>query len=269
MIVSVYTSVCPLYEGPSVHTPRCDEVLCGEPVALLDVPRPGWRRVRTEYGYEGFAPDGCLALGPLADGDWPAPNAQRVLSAFCQVQTAPSVRAPALALLPRGALVVPWGTCPCEGWTAVRLSGGRRGYVPSGVLAPPPPSPGDEAAFRASLVRTALLYLGTPYRWGGRSPLGLDCSGLVFTVYQLHGITIFRDARMEPGFPIYPAVPEDRKPGDLLYFPGHVALSLGSDRYIHATAHEGAGVRLNSLSPGAPDYRPDLAASLAAVGTYL
>ena len=55
--------------------------------------------------------------------------------------------------------------------------------------------------------------------------------------------------------------------GDLLYFPGHIALYLGNDRYIHSTARAGSdGVMINSLDPAAPDYRADLREKLYAVG---
>ena len=75
-------------------------------------------------------------------------------------------------------------------------------------------------------------------------------------------------ARLVEGFPAHPIPFEARRPGDLLYFPGHIALCLGGDRYIHSTAKAGSdGVVINSLNPADPDFRADLREKLLAVGS--
>ena len=126
----------------------------------------------------------------------------------------------------------------------------------------------DMEALRARAVEVALSYQGTQYRWGGKSPLGVDCSGLTFMAWFFCGVSLYRDARLVDGFPARPIPFEARKPGDLLYFPGHIALYLGNDRYIHSTARAGSdGVMINSLDPAAPDYRADLREKLYAVGS--
>ena len=66
---------------------------------------------------------------------------------------------------------------------------------------------------------------------------------------------------------LYPR--EAMKPGDLMYFPGHVAMYLGEGKYIHSTGKAGSdGVVVNSLDPEAPDFRADLKEKLTGVGSY-
>ena len=127
---------------------------------------------------------------------------------------------------------------------------------------------GSEEAFRNALAEQAKKYLGTEYRWGGKSGRGIDCSGLVSSAYMQCGVLIYRDAKLVEGWPMHKIPLEQAKRGDALYFPGHIALYLGEGRYIHSTGAAGSGgVVLNSLDPDVPLYREDLVKSLYAVGS--
>ena len=127
---------------------------------------------------------------------------------------------------------------------------------------------GSEEAFRAAVCAQAKKYRGTEYRWGGKSGRGIDCSGLVSSAYMQCGVLIYRDAKIVEGWPMHEVAFEDKKPGDALFFPGHVALYLGEGRYIHSTgAAVSGGVVINSLEPEDPLYRDDLVKSLYAVGS--
>ena len=127
---------------------------------------------------------------------------------------------------------------------------------------------GSEEAFRDRVVEQAKKYLGTEYRWGGKSSRGIDCSGLVSSAYMQCGVLIYRDASIVEGWPMHEIPFEKKQRGDALFFPGHVALYLGEGRYIHSTgAAASGGVVLNSLDPADPLYREDLVKSLYAVGS--
>ena len=129
---------------------------------------------------------------------------------------------------------------------------------------------GDPGAFRRALCETARKYLGAQYRWGGRAGSGLDCSGLVSSVYMQNGVLIYRNAQIKPGWPMRSIPREKMRPGDALYFPGHIALYLGEGLYIHSTgAAASGGVVYNSLDPASGIYRADLDQKLTAVGTVL
>ena len=117
----------------------------------------------------------------------------------------------------------------------------------------------DEAIFRQMVVRTAQSYLGTQYRWGGKSSYGIDCSGLCSMAYLLNGVIIFRDSHIEQGFPIHQIAYEKLAIGDLLFFKGHVAMWLGNNKIIHSTAKKGReGVVIDSIDRNNPNARLDL-----------
>jgi len=86
----------------------------------------------------------------------------------------------------------------------------------------------------------AARFLEIPYLWGGRTSLGLDCSGLVQTAFEACGIACPRDSDMQEasfGEPVDVDLAQLRR-GDLLFWPGHVALARGDGAIVHASGHE-------------------------------
>jgi cell wall-associated NlpC family hydrolase len=97
---------------------------------------------------------------------------------------------------------------------------------------PPPSKPVTVAERAARLARTQL---GVPYRWGGASPAGFDCSGLVMWAYGRLGISLPHNAAALYG--VGREVPRSAlRPGDLLFFRGlgHVGIYVGRGRMVHA-----------------------------------
>lgn len=258
---------CPLFLRPSAQCELADEALLGWSVSILDRPCPGWYEVKTDYGYTGYAPACALTVGDGNAARWAALSHKTVLRGICSVRSAPKVQSWELTQLLRGATVAVHGQPDCDGWQKVSLPDGREGYTKAGFLGEISHWT-DEASFRSAVVRTARTYLGAHYLWGGKTPLGIDCSGLAFMAYRLNGVTIWRDASIREGYPIHAVDPAKKQPGDLMFFPGHVAIYLGEDRYIHSTAFNGSdGVVINSLNPADPDYRPKLPETLTEVGS--
>lgn len=248
---------CPLRRTPSFRSEVVDEVILGWPVEVLEA-ADGWVELVTAYRYRGFAPADCLELREEQVTSWRAMPQLVFLGAVGDVLSGPRYQSSTLLTLLRGSLLGV-SQSPEEAWRAVALPDGREGFLAAGhSLCPvPPPDTGHPDCFRRTVCRNALRYLGVPYRWGGKTPLGIDCSGLAFMAYWLSGVAIYRDADLKEGFPMA-EVPRDRLcPADLLYYPGHVALYLGEGQYIHASG-QANGVVIGSLEPGSASYRPDL-----------
>lgn len=108
----------------------------------------------------------------------------------------------------------------------------------------------------SQLVREARRFLGIPYLWGGLTPAGFDCSGLVQMVMSRFGVYVPRDTRNQIKIG-QNVVRERTRTGDLVFFDRHVGFAIGSAALIHASVG-GGGVRVNSLVAGRPDYREDL-----------
>jgi cell wall-associated NlpC family hydrolase len=119
--------------------------------------------------------------------------------------------------------------------------GGFVGTAPSSSI------PGDRFASAASV---AMQFLGVPYVWGGSSPSGFDCSGLVMYVYAQLGVSLPHYTVAQWDYPNSVSVPRDQlQPGDLVFFDGlgHVGIYIGNGEFIHAP-HTGAVVSIDSLN---------------------
>lgn len=79
----------------------------------------------------------------------------------------------------------------------------------------------------------AFRYVGTPYAYGGASPSGFDCSGFTWYVFQQAGISIPRSSSAQRNAGTHISASEAR-PGDLVWWPGHIGIYLGDGQHIAA-----------------------------------
>jgi cell wall-associated NlpC family hydrolase len=182
----------------------------------------GFTHVRAERdGYVGYAAE--MALEPAG-----APATHRVRALRTYVYAGPSIKVPDPLLVPEGALLTVVGA---KGDFAV-LDNGR--CVFAAHLEP-------VASIADDYVSIAERYLGAPYLWGGRTSLGLDCSGLVQTALRMAGIDAPRDSDLLEKFypvelPVTPAL-DGLKRGDAVFWKGHVGVMQDGKTLLHANGH--------------------------------
>ena len=98
----------------------------------------------------------------------------------------------------------------------------------------------QEKFAKENLISTALLYLNTPYLWGGKTPFGIDCSGFTQMVYKLNGYALKRDASQQVDQGEALSFIEESEPGDLAFFDNtegeitHVGIIMKDNYIIHA-----------------------------------
>lgn len=209
----------------------------------------GWLKVTLPDGYVGWTR--CYNLAPLQKAQalaWAREAGTIVLAATADVVPSRKANSPRIRDLVLGCRLVSLGR---RGeWTRIELPDGPRGWVRSDALGKAKPPKGG------SIVETARLFLGAPYLWGGVSPKGPDCSGMVQTVFSVHGIGLPRDVVKLKlcGEEISRSA---LRPGDLLFFGAsrekltHVGISTGGAGFIHA----GCPVEEASLDPSAPNFQ--------------
>jgi beta-lactamase class A len=250
----VTAAVQDLFTRPDETSSVDDQVILGERVEILE-DAAGFAKVRTVAGEVAWIPERFLRRGEAPAGA----KIARVTSDFAHVYASPSfTRQKPLLTAPVGATVV--SSDFSEGkegdatsWVQVSLPDGRSGYIAArdvslfpfeAGLSLPLRSPSDWLAF-------GKRFLGAPYTWGGTTPLGFDCSGLVQTIFRNFGVILKRNS-YEQAFqdPQLVAVPfEGLRPGDLLFFGtedkiDHEAMWVGDGTVLQATRHDVPGVQI-------------------------
>jgi cell wall-associated NlpC family hydrolase len=219
----VRTPFAPMFAEPQVASAQISQLVSGRMVDLLEQ-RDDWYWVRGPDEYEGWLHRGYLA--PVPDqGARQSGGLDRVSLGCITSDGAGGRRA-----MPLGALLT------------------RDERVKSGEVIDVAEQPARFPPEAGAITRSAQMYFeGTSYLWGGVTPWGADCSGLVQTVLALHGVQLRRDAwqQAEQGAPL-DADPLHARTGDLLFFSDrvdghvtHVAISLGNGRLVHAALGRG------------------------------
>ncbi|MGH7720617.1 MAG: C40 family peptidase [Gemmatimonadaceae bacterium] len=219
---AVRAAVAPMLGEPRVGSEQLSQRVAGHMVSVLEE-RGRWLRVRGEDEYEGWMHSGYLE--PVTP-ELTARSEGRRVSLGCVVCEADGRR----RALPLGAVVA--GDAAVERGEALLPNEARTRFPRDG----------------RAIARTASeLFEGAPYLWGGVTPWGADCSGLVQTTFALHGVQMPRDAwqQARTGDAVGPDIGA-LHPGDLLFFSSrpdrhitHVAVSRGGHHIVHVAVDLG------------------------------
>ncbi|HET9040480.1 MAG TPA: C40 family peptidase [Gemmatimonadales bacterium] len=231
----------PLFAQPSLRSEQVSQLVLGE-TGRIDERSGQWRRLRVDLdGYQGWVHEGyCVETEDEIADRWRQDAGLWSLGATVGIDG----RRVALPLRARVAMAS----------AEVRLPDGRSGVLLEGEVAP---APAVASAARAQPVeRWALArFEGAPYEWGGVTPWGVDCSGLVQTAFAARGISLPRDAELQVESGAVVDLDASR-PGDLLFFRGesgdritHVAFAAAADSLVHSTVACGS-VLVESWLPG-------------------
>src|SRR5437868_6914865 len=207
----------PLRRSPSPDAPLDTEALKGERVTIYESNEEGWSWGQLAAdGYVGWLPTSALREpGP--------PPTHRVAVPRTLVFPGPSIKLPPLEALSLGCRLV---VTRIEAPLAVTDT---NGFVPACHLKPVDSSEPD-------FVVIAETFIGVPYLWGGKSSLGLDCSGLVQIALTASGVACPRDSDMQERA-LGAAVPlTELQRGDLVFWNDHVAIARDPATLIHANA---------------------------------
>lgn len=208
-----------LRRRPAPDAPLDSEALHGETVTVFDTTAEGWCWVQLDRdSYVGY-----VEAGGLGEAMSVATHRLDVPRSF--VYPLPDIKAPPRSWLPLGARFA------ARARDQRFLALDRGGFVIAAHA-----SPRDRAA--ADFVAVAEAFLAVPYLWGGRTGLGLDCSGLVQIALDAAGLAAPRDSDQQQAT-LGTALPAGAalRRGDLVFWPGHVGVMRDDRMLLHANGH--------------------------------
>jgi cell wall-associated NlpC family hydrolase len=217
----IIDGVAPVRAEPSSDAEQITQALKGERVTIYDRNGEGWAWGQLNCdGYVGWLADRMLAKPGAAP-------THKVTALRTFAFPGPSIKLPPVTALPFGAKVT---VLRNDGAFAVTHEGV---YLPQQHL-------GVLGFIEHDFVAFAERFVGTPYLWGGKTSLGIDCSGLVQIALNAAGTGCPRDTDMQEGAlgrALSPAESQKLQRGDLIFWKGHVAIARDAGSVVHANAH--------------------------------
>jgi cell wall-associated NlpC family hydrolase len=218
VVYEVIEPIADLRRDPAHEAALDTQVLKGERVTIYEMSDEGWAWGQLETdSYVGYL--SANALGPVG----PLPT-HRVCVPRTFGFPGPDIKLPPMIALPMGAKV------DIARETDRFALNEFNWHFPLTHVAP-------LAKRQPDFVAVADMFMNAPYLWGGRSSLGIDCSGLVQLALQLSGVPCPRDTYMQESALGQPKPLAELRRGDLVFWKGHVAIACDATTIIHANAH--------------------------------
>lgn len=218
-------AIAPIRAEASDRSEIYTQLLFGDAFEILER-QEKWARIRTLYeNYEGWIDPKQLA--PISAEEFKLWPEQKWIVGLDRLPKAIKSNGEVIYLVPG---------CTLPNFNNDSFSFGGETYRFEGQAILPEPH-----KFAAELEKACLFYLNAPYLWGGRTPWGIDCSGLTQLVFKHFGIPILRDAAQQATQGETVDFLASAKAGDLAFFDNaegriiHVGILFGTDRIIHAS----------------------------------
>lgn len=229
-----YTVVKPsvwMFKTEDLCSEVSDELLFGTTLEILSE-NDTTAFCKTDYGYCGYINKWELYECVREDCDI---GEKRILYGRCDVLLEPRYFFAPYMSLSKGSKVKLLGKYD-ERFSACEI-GNKAMYLPNFAV-----EKNSGMRLGVNIAEAALSYIGVPYRWGGKSDVGIDCSGLVFMSALLCGAEIFRDSIPDKR---YVDIIEETQveAGDIAYFEGHTAVMLSRNSFVHSSAKRGRVVK--------------------------
>jgi SH3-like domain-containing protein len=252
----INVSVSNHYSKPSSISDVVTQGLLGEKVEIIET-RETHSKIRQHDGYVSWIP-----VDQLVTATDPVGEVALIRSHFVPIYSSPSCIAPRIrdAVVGSQLQILTYQ----DDWCQIILPDESFGWVGREHFASMLPFSSE------SIISVAQEFLGYQYFWGGSTPKGFDCSGFVQRVFSLHGLTLPRDAWQQQQYHQVSTDYNDAQPGDLLFFSRqsnkvtHVAISLGEQRYIHASGW----IRLDSFNEDDENFTRQRSSEFVSVNRY-
>ncbi|HLJ55990.1 MAG TPA: C40 family peptidase [Chthonomonadaceae bacterium] len=227
---------------------QVSQAIMGDPLELLEE-RGEWSRVRCVDGYEAWALTCHVRRGTGTSGESDRADGLSLVRVGAPSILFVDMRHEPVTRLVFGTPVkIATNRIDDLGLVETVLPGGRRGRIPLPAVTDAFGTGSD------ALITVAQMFVGTPYLWGGTTPFGFDCSGLVQRTYSVFGVQLPRDAYQQAACPLGARLAEGEplRAGDLVFFLGaedprgrgitHVGMMVDAKRMIHASGRSGVVV---------------------------
>ncbi len=248
----VQASAVYMQEAPDYESANVSQTGMGIVVEILETDRY-WTKIRTPEPYEGWINELCLVEMTEEQKNQYLDSPRYICTAeFSHIYETPSEKSPYVTDFVMGN-IVRQGSRSSGQWAEVVLPSGRTGWARKRDVQDFRHWASESAATARSLEDIARRFVGSAYVWGGMSPKGFDCSGLVGFCYFMNGILLPRDASQQAQCGV-PVPVGEMQPGDLVFFGesriSHVGLCIAPGVIVHSSQT----VRISSLVPGGNDF---------------